>query len=55
MTKLLNEVVDKYTSDMPSQVSLKLPKLKKIKNNKEDLPKIKLPKLKRSTNPEGVV
>jgi len=38
-------MMEKYTSDMPSQVSLNLPKLKKIKS-KEPL-KTKLPKLKK--------
>ena len=53
MTELLNEVMDKYTDKLPSQVGLKLPKLKKI-NNKSEPPKIKLPKLKKVTNTEGV-
>ena len=44
--------VDKYTQDLPSQVGLKLPKLKKV--NKTELPKIKLPKLKKVTE-EGVI
>ena len=52
MTALLNEVVDKYTSNIPSQVRLKLPKLKKVGGSKEP-PKIKLPKLKKMT--EGAV
>jgi len=57
MTELLNEVVDKHTKNMPSQVSLSLPKLKKVnknKNEKKELPKIKLPKLKKVTE-AGVV
>jgi glycosyltransferase involved in cell wall biosynthesis len=52
MTELLNEVVDKYTSNIPSQVQLKLPKLKKVGESKEP-PKIKLPKLKKVTDTEG--
>ena len=53
MTELLNKVIDKYTQNLPSQVGLKLPKLKKV-NNKSEPPKIKLPKLKKVTNTEGV-
>ena len=48
MSELLNEVVSKYTKDMPSQVQLKLPKLKKVGGDKVP-PKIKLPKLKKVT------
>ena len=52
MTELLNEVVDKYTKDIPTQVGLKLPKLKKVGDS--DIPKIKLPKLKKVvTQQEG--
>jgi len=54
MTELLNEVVENKTSNIippPSQVQLKLPKLKKV-GNKTNPPKIKLPKLKKVT--EGV-
>jgi len=47
MTDLLNNIVDNYTSDIPSQVNLNLPKLKNSKNT--ELPKIKLPKLKKVT------
>ena len=54
MTELLNEVVDKYTKDIPSQVGLKLPKLKKASSNQSNPPKIKLPKLKKVTNQKGV-
>ena len=50
MTELLNSVVDKYTGDIPSQVSLNLPKLKKVGSSEtKELPKIKLPKLKKAT------
>jgi len=45
MTELLNSIVGKYTSNIPSRVSLNLPKLKKVK--KSEPPKIKLPKLKK--------
>ena len=54
MTGLLNEVVDKYVQNIPSQVKLKLPKLKKVGGSKE-LPKIKLPKLQKVTAAEGVI
>ena len=40
-----DEIMKKYSSNIPSQVKLNLPKLKKV--NKSDAPKIKLPKLKR--------
>ena len=52
MTELLNKVVDKYIKDIPTQVELNLPKLKKVGNNKP--PAIKLPKLKKVTTTEGV-
>jgi len=45
MTKKLDKLLEKYVSSIPSQVDLKLPKLKKIKN--KDMPKLKLPKLKK--------
>ena len=48
MTELLNKFVDSYTEDIPTQVGLKLPKLKKVGTNSE-LPKLKLPKLKKIT------
>ena len=41
----------KYVSAMPQQVGLKLPKLKKSKDN---TPSIKLPKLKKVNENEGV-
>jgi|TARA_R110000824_G_scaffold6775_6_gene31328 glycosyltransferase involved in cell wall biosynthesis len=53
MTELLGEMVDKCTQNLPTRVGLKLPKLKKVGDKKNDLPKIKLPKLKRVTA-EGV-
>ena len=49
MTELLNNIVDEYTKDIPSQVGLKLPKLRKVDDNKSEPPKIKLPKLKKVT------
>ena len=52
MTELLNNVVDKYTKDMPTQVGITLPKLKKSTPSKTT-PAIKLPKLKKSKNIEG--
>ena len=30
MTQKLDEILEKYTKDLPSQVSIKLPKLKKV-------------------------
>jgi len=46
MTEKLDEIMEKYLKDIPQQVSLNLPKLKKV--NKET-PKVKLPKLKKVT------
>ena len=55
MTTLLNGILDKYTKDLPSQVGLQLPKLKKSSNSKESgLPELKLPKLKKVSSEEGV-
>ena len=51
MDKKLDEILEKYTSSISSQVELKLPKLKKIEN---DTPKLKLPKLKKITNENGI-
>ena len=45
MTQKLDEIMEKYTKDLPSQVQLKLPKSKKVGGI--ELPKIKLPKLKK--------
>ena len=45
MADKLDEIMKKYSSNIPSQVKLNLPKLKKV--NKSDAPKIKLPKLKK--------
>ncbi len=43
MTDGLVEILDKHLSSMPTEVGLKLPKLKKVE--KSEKPKIKLPKL----------
>jgi len=45
MTVELGKILDKYVSDFPQQVSLQLPKLKKV--GESETPKIKLPKLKK--------
>ena len=47
MAKVLNEIVEKYTKDLPEQVSITLPKLKKVTNKQE--PSKILPKLKKVT------
>ena len=47
MTQQLDEILEKHTSSLPSQVQLKLPKLKKVGSSEP--PKIKLPKLKKVT------
>jgi glycosyltransferase involved in cell wall biosynthesis len=44
-----NDMIGNYFKDLPSQVSLNLPKLKKVSNSKSESPKIKLPKLKKLT------
>ena len=54
MTELLNNIDDKYIDSSPSQVSLNLPKLKKVNKN-TDLPKIKLPKLKKIDKEEEIL
>ena len=50
MTEKLDEIMEQYLKDVPQQVGLKLPKLKKVNKNLEELPKIKLPKLKKVTD-----
>ena len=47
MSEKLDEIVTPYVKNLPSQVKLNLPKLKKIDDKKS--PKIKLPKLKKIT------
>jgi|7_EtaG_2_1085326.scaffolds.fasta_scaffold00666_20 glycosyltransferase involved in cell wall biosynthesis len=52
MQKLLTEIVEKYTSNLSTPVSLQLPKLKKVgtespMQSDSSPPKIKLPKLKK--------
>jgi glycosyltransferase involved in cell wall biosynthesis len=47
MTVELGKILDKYVSDFPQQVSLKLPKLKKVGSDTSEPTKIKLPKLKK--------
>ena len=46
MTKKLDEIITPIVDKVPTQVGIKLPKLKK--SNKSKLPKIKLPKLKKT-------
>ena len=41
-----NDIIENYFKDLPSQVSLTLPKLKKVENDVSS-PKITLPKLKK--------
>tara|TARA_A100001515_G_scaffold132263_1_gene120600 strand:- start:1091 stop:2449 length:1359 start_codon:yes stop_codon:yes gene_type:complete len=47
MTEKLDEMVEKYLKNIPQQVGLKLPKLKKVGEGKSELPKLNLPKLKK--------
>jgi glycosyltransferase involved in cell wall biosynthesis len=49
MTEKLDEIMEKHTKDIPQQVGLQLPKLKKV-DDKSEPPKIKLPKLKKVTS-----
>ena len=49
MKNLLNNIVDEYIKNLPTQVNLNLPKLKKVDKNKTDTSKMKLPKLKKVT------
>ena len=48
MTQQLDEIMEKHLKDIPQQVGLQLPKLKKV-NKSTEAPKIKLPKLKKVT------
>ena len=48
MTEKLDKIITPYLDKVPTQVGIKLPKLKK--SNKSKLPKIKLPKLKKVTS-----
>ena len=45
MTDELGKILDNYVPDFPKEVELKLPKLKKVGEQKK--PKLNLPKLKR--------
>ena len=45
MTEKLDIIMEKYIKNIPSEVSLNLPKLKKVKN--EEPNEVKLPKLKK--------
>ena len=56
MTKLLKSILDKISENIPTQVSLNLPKLKKVSSDtpKTNLPEVKLPKLKKVTSEVGV-
>ena len=47
MKEKLGKVLEEKTSGIPQQVELKLPKLKKVGDSKNELPKLKLPKLKK--------
>ena len=51
MIEVFDSYLDKITQNLPSQVQLNLPKLKKVSGDKKDnTPKIKLPKLKKVTS-----
>ena len=45
MTRQLGKILDKYIPDFPKEITLELPKLKKVGSTVT--PKIKLPKLKK--------
>ena len=50
MSKKLNSILDKVTENMPTQVGIQLPKLKRVSDNSQPpSPKIELPKLKKVT------
>ena len=50
MVSKLDEIMENYLKDVPQQVNLALPKLKKVSEEKSNKPKVKLPKLKKITN-----
>lgn len=50
MKEILGAILDKNIPQIAQQVTLKLPKLKKVNNKPSELPKLKLPKLKKVTN-----
>jgi hypothetical protein len=52
MTEKFDLILEKYLKDVPTEVSLKLPTLKKVK---EPMDKIKLPKLKKVSNEGATV
>ena len=45
MTRQLDKILNQYVPEFPKEVKLNLPKLKKVGG--DNLPKIKLPKLKK--------
>ena len=47
MKEIIGEILDKNIPEIPKQVGLKLPKLKKAGNQSPELPKLKLPKLQK--------
>ena len=47
MTEKLDEIITPHVDKVPTQVGIKLPKLKKVDTSKQ--PKIKLPKLKKTS------
>jgi hypothetical protein len=47
MTEKLGDILENHLKDIPQQVGLKLPKLKKVGEGKSELPKLNLPKLKK--------
>ena len=49
MTEKFEKIMKQYTNNLPSAVSLNLPKLKKVGDNQTKIPKIKLPKLNKIT------
>ena len=49
MMKKLDEIMENYMQNVPKQVNLNIPKLKKVNKSKAVSPTIKLPKLKKVT------
>ena len=46
MVEKLSNIISENVPEFPKQIELKLPKLNKIGENKTELPKLKLPKIK---------
>jgi len=54
MTEKLGKIITPFVDKVPTQVGLKLPKLKKVESSDVTPPKMKLPKLKKVTTEASV-